>query len=163
MAGLAGGGAAAATDSVTAQETETETDGGTATAGRAESGTSTGDGAADGGEPDFSGRFDDVGNFEGTVVDPRGEAPPQVSVGVKANGGYFEYGPPAIHVENGDTVRWTWTGQGRVGQGCPHNVVEEDGVFDSANRAVGGSAPSGTRSRKTESTGISANPIDSSE
>jgi len=120
VTGLAGTGVAGAA-SATAAAQETETEGG---------GTPTGDGTAagggGGGQPDFGDWFEDVGNYNGEVVDLRGEADPQVSVGVEANGGAFGFGPLAVHVENGATLTWTWTGEG-----CPHNVVEQEGVFDS--------------------------------
>jgi halocyanin-like protein len=56
----------------------------------------------------------------------RGQDEVTVEVGVDANGGAFGFGPAAVHVDNGATVRWEWTGNG--GQ---HNVVSQDGAFES--------------------------------
>jgi len=67
----------------------------------------------------------DVGNFDG-VEDMTGNSEVTVQVGVEANGGNFGFGPAAIRVDAGTTVVWEWTGQG--GQ---HNVVDEDGNFES--------------------------------
>ena len=149
MTGLAGGGmVGGASAPAVAQETETDsgetatgggTAGGTATGGGGTAtggGTASGDGTAGGGtaggggggggQPDFGDFFEDVDNYDGTVADLRGEDAPEVEVGVQANGGAFGFGPPAVHVDNGATVTWIWTGQG-----CPHNVVAEEGTFDS--------------------------------
>ena len=49
-----------------------------------------------------------------------------VEVGTEANGGNFGFTPPAIHVDNGATVVWEWTGEGGS-----HNVVNEGGEFES--------------------------------
>jgi len=78
--------------------------------------------------PDFDGFLDNVGNYDGSVADRRGETEVTVSVAVEANGGSFGFGPPAVHVDNGATVRWEWTGEGGA-----HNVVERSGVFDSGD------------------------------
>ncbi|WP_135362683.1 halocyanin domain-containing protein [Halosimplex halophilum] len=166
VTGLAGVGAAGAA-SATAAAQETETDGGgdtttgegtptgggngTATDGGTAAGTATdggtadgGGGAADGGtaggggggQPDFDGWFEGVGNYTGEVVDLRDESDPEVQVGTEANGGAFGFGPPAVHVENGATLTWTWTGEG-----CPHNVVEDEAVFDSGEPGCEGASP----------------------
>lgn len=158
--GFAGTGAVGAAASTAAAQQETETDGGgtategggTGTAGggtaggtaaggggTAGGGAAGGDGTAGGGgggEPDFGGWFEDVSNFDGNVVDLRGEANPEVEVGVEANDGFFGFGPAAVHVENGATLTWTWTGQG-----CPHNVVEQDEVFSSGEAGCEGVGP----------------------
>ena len=153
VAGLAGGGAVgAASAPAGAQETETDDDGtasgggtadgtamgdgGTATGGGTAGGTADGDetagggtaggGDGGGGQPDFGTFFEGVDNYTGDVVDLRGEGQPEVQVGTQANGGAFGFGPAAVHVENGATVTWTWTGEG-----CPHNVVADDDTFDS--------------------------------
>jgi halocyanin-like protein len=87
-----------------------------------------------GGPPNFDGFLDPVGNFDGTVVDATGQDSATVEVGVQANGGAFGFGPPAIHVDNGATVQWEWTGDGGG-----HNVVSAgDGPLDSGS-AVGSS------------------------
>ncbi|PSP53163.1 hypothetical protein BRC67_02430 [Halobacteriales archaeon QH_3_68_24] len=73
----------------------------------------------------FDGWFDDVSNFDG-VVDRRGNDGVVVEVGVDANGGAFGFGPAAVRVSPGTTVRWEWTGEGGG-----HNVVADDGTFNS--------------------------------
>ncbi|MDS0258028.1 halocyanin domain-containing protein [Haloarcula sp. S1CR25-12] len=132
--------AAAATGTAAAQEgtaTESGTESGTATgtesgtAAGTESGTASGGGG--GGPPDFGGYLDQVGNFSGSVTDARGQDTATVEVGVEANDGPFGFGPAAIHVDNGATVQFEWTGNGN------HNVVSDgDGPLDSGS-AVGGS------------------------
>jgi halocyanin-like protein len=82
--------------------------------------------------PDFGGWFDDVSNFDGTV-DARGESRVTIEVGSKANGGAFGFGPAAVRVDPGTTVVWEWNGKGGV-----HNVVAEDGSFESEMVAEAG-------------------------
>ena len=98
---------------------------GTATA---QEGTEGGDGGG-GGEPDYGGFLDQVGNFDGTTVDATGQDTATVEVGVQANGGAFGFGPPAIHVDNGATIEFEWTGEGGG-----HNVVSDgEGPLDSGS------------------------------
>jgi halocyanin-like protein len=66
----------------------------------------------------------DVSNFGG-VEDMRGSDQVTVRVGVEANGGPYGYGPAAVHVDNGATVQFEWTGNQE------HNVVHQDGDFES--------------------------------
>jgi halocyanin-like protein len=105
--------------------------GATATAGAA-SGTAAAteaggdEGGGGGGEPDLGGYLDDVGNFGGSVEDATGQDQVTVAVGAEGNGGALAFGPAAIHVDNGATVVWEWTGEGGS-----HNVVSEDGAFES--------------------------------
>jgi halocyanin domain len=56
----------------------------------------------------------------------------QVTIGVGVGGGRA-YGPAAARVTVGTTVRWEWTGKG--GQ---HNVLDEDGTFESVLTAEAG-------------------------
>ncbi|QLH79322.1 halocyanin domain-containing protein [Halosimplex rubrum] len=138
VTGLFGAGAAGAANATAAAQQTGADGGGTATGGGTAGGggTATGGdggtagggtaGGGGGGQPDFGTWFEGVGNYNGEVVDLRGESDPTVSVGTEANGGAFGFGPPAVHVENGATLTWTWTGEG-----CPHNVVEQEEVFDS--------------------------------
>jgi len=71
----------------------------------------------------------DVDNYDGTIVDARGQETVTVEVGVAANGGPFGFGPAAVHVDPGTTVQWEWTGEGGG-----HNVVSaEDGPLDSGS------------------------------
>ncbi len=124
MLGAAGTTATAVTGTAAAQE-GTPTAGGTpagtedGNATGTEAGSPEGDGGG-GGPPDFGGFLDDVGNFDGTVVDARGQDQVSVAVGAQGNGGAFAFDPPAVHVDNGATVVWEWTGEGGG-----HNVVSE--------------------------------------
>ena len=142
--------AAAATGSAAAQEgtaTEsgtgtpagtpagTETGTATGTETGTESGTSSGGGGGGGGgeapPPDFGGFLGPVTNYSGPgdVVDARGQDSVTVEVGVEANGGAYGFGPAAVHVDNGATVQFEWTGEGGG-----HNVVSQgDGPLDSGN------------------------------
>ncbi len=94
---------------------------------------SGGDGGGGGGQPDFGGYLDDVGNFDGSVVDATGQDEATVEVGAEGNGGNLAFGPAAVHVDNGATVVWEWTGEGGS-----HNVVSEDGAFESDLTGEGG-------------------------
>ncbi|EMA19773.1 MULTISPECIES: halocyanin domain-containing protein [Haloarcula] len=99
---------------------------GTATA---QEGTEGGDGGGGGGEPDYGGFLDQVGNFDGSTVDETGKDTVTVEVGVQANGGAYGFGPAAVHVDNGATVQFEWTGEGGG-----HNVVSDgDGPLDSGS------------------------------
>ncbi|MDS0281253.1 halocyanin domain-containing protein [Haloarcula onubensis] len=134
--------AAAATGTAAAQEdaTESATEAGTAagtetgTAAGTEAGTesgtaSGGGGGGSAGPPDFGGFLDPVGNFGGSVTDARGQDTATVEVGVEANGGAYGFGPAAIHVDNGATVQWEWTGNGGG-----HNVHSAgEGPLDSGS------------------------------
>jgi len=92
--------------------------------GNGDSGDDGGSGSG-GNEPDYGSWFDNVGNFDGTV-DKTGQAEVTVQVGSQANGGGFGFAPPAIRVSPGTTVTWEWTGEGGS-----HNVVADDGSFES--------------------------------
>jgi halocyanin-like protein len=75
--------------------------------------------------PDFGGHLDDANGFDGTVVDRTGQETVTVTVGVGEH--TYAFDPPAVHVDNGTTVRWEWTGDGGA-----HNVVSaDDGPLDS--------------------------------
>jgi len=89
------------------------------------------EGGDGGGEtvPDYGGYLDQVGNFDGSTVDATGQDTVTVEVGVQANGGAYGFGPPAVHVDNGATVEFEWTGEGGG-----HNVVSDgDGPLDSGS------------------------------
>ena len=92
------------------------------------------DGGSDGGSAtyDFGGYLDGANLYEGpdSVEDLRGQSSVTVEVGA---GNGFAFSPAAIHIDPGTTVTWEWTGQGGA-----HNVVANDGTFDS-----GSAAPSG--------------------
>lgn len=74
-------------------------------------------------EPDYGDFMEDVPNYEGTY-DFRGEDEVEVLVGAGEQGLQFE--PAAIMIDSGTTVIWEWTGEGGA-----HNVVHEDGEFES--------------------------------
>ncbi|MHB9285614.1 halocyanin domain-containing protein [Halobacteriales archaeon Cl-PHB] len=137
LAAAAGGTGAAAASGTALAQSDNETGGnetagngtaggnetaGNETSGNETGGNETGGGGGGGGTPDFGGYLDDANLYEGSVQDLRGEDP-TVSVGA---GEGFAFDPPAIHVDNGATVTWEWTGQGGS-----HNVVHEDGDFES--------------------------------
>ena len=124
--------ASAATGAAAAQEdgTATESGGGTGTpSGGGTASGGDGGGGEPAGPPDFGGFLDQVGNFDGSVADATGQSTATVEVGVQANGGAFGFGPPAIHVDNGATVEFNWTGEGGG-----HNVISKpDGPLDSGS------------------------------
>lgn len=84
-------------------------------------------------EPQIGGWLDDVDNYRG-IEDWRGNEEVRVKVGATnddvpgdlevTNGMVFE--PPAIHVDDGTTVIWEWTGEGG-----DHNVEDDGGEFES--------------------------------
>ncbi len=82
-------------------------------------------GGGGGGEPDLGGYLDGANNFDGSVVDETGSG--EVTVDVGAGSG-LAFGPAAVHVDNGATVVWEWTGEGGN-----HNVVSENDVFNSGD------------------------------
>jgi halocyanin-like protein len=57
-------------------------------------------------------------SYDGTLLDRTGRDAVTVDVGAEGNGGNFAFGPSAVVVTAGTTVRWAWTGEGN-----PHNVV----------------------------------------
>ena len=110
--------------------------------------TPTADGSS---EPEFDQAtvdeyLSDVGNYDGTVVDERGSSSVTVAVGTEGNGGNYAFSPPAVVVDAGTTVQFEWTGQGQQ-----HNVVHEDGDYESELYAE-----AGTHFERTfDSTGVS--------
>jgi len=113
-------------DGETATGTGTTAADGETTAG----GTTTGGGGGSlgSGTPDLGGYLDDVGNYDGNIETFPGSSTVTVEVGAEGNGGNFAFAPPAIHVANGTTVVWEWTGEGGG-----HNVVAESDAFDSGS------------------------------
>lgn len=69
--------------------------------------------------------FNDVDNYDG-VVDETGSESVEIEVGAEGNDGNYAFGPAAVQVDPGATVVWTWTGEGGS-----HNVVAEDGSYES--------------------------------
>ena len=92
-------------------------------AGAAGAAAATGLAAGTGGAAaQYDGWLDDVDNYDGTY-DYTGQD--EVTVDVGAVDG-LKFGPAAILIDPGTTVVWEWTGEGGA-----HNVVAEDGTFDS--------------------------------
>ena len=80
----------------------------------------------------FGGWFENVSNYEG-VVDLTGRSRVTIAVGATGNQGNFAFGPAAVRVDPGTTVVWKWTGKG-----SSHNVVAEDGSFESETTGSSG-------------------------
>jgi len=70
--------------------------------------------------------LDGANNYGGEVADKTGQS--EVTVEVGAGDGGLAFGPAAVHVDNGATVKFEWTGEGGA-----HNVVAEDGSFESGS------------------------------
>jgi halocyanin-like protein len=133
--------AAAATGTATAQENGTEAGNETTASGNETD--SGGGGGGGGGQPDLGGFLDDANNFDGSIADRRGQDEVVVEVGAGSSG--LAFGPAAVHVDNGATVVWEWTGEGGA-----HNVVEQGNeVFNS-----GSAKSSGTYEYTFEEDGI---------
>lgn len=82
---------------------------------------------SDSGVPDeVSEYLSETGNFDGTVADETGSGNVEVQVGAEGNGGNVAFAPPAVRIDAGTDINWTWTGEGGS-----HNVVHEDGEFRS--------------------------------
>jgi halocyanin-like protein len=111
LAGCSGGSTASGEGDATEEPT------GTATA--------AGDGGSGGSTDAVEEYLADTDNYDG-VVDETGASEVTVAVGSEANGGNFGFGPAAVRVSAGTTVVWEWTGLG-----SSHNVVAEDGSFES--------------------------------
>ncbi|WP_436930066.1 halocyanin domain-containing protein [Halosimplex halobium] len=94
---------------------------------------------------DLTDWFSNVSNADG-VVDETGESEVTVEVGVQGNNGAFAFGPAAVRVDPGTKVVWKWTGEG-----TPHNVVAEDGSYESEMISEAGA----TFSHTFESEGVS--------
>jgi len=133
-----GGDGSGETATPTAESTETATptaesmETATPTAESTETATPTDSGGERGGASAIDEYLSDADNYDGTVVDATGQDEVTVEVGAEGNGGGFAFAPPAVRVESGTTVLWDWVGQGGL-----HNVVAEDGTFDSGEPASG--------------------------
>lgn len=94
-----------------------------------------GNGGGDGGDgapPSYDGFLDDTDNYDG-VADETGSDGVTVDVGTEGNGGAYSFDPVAVRVDAGTTVTWEWTGEGQQ-----HDVVAEDGSFESGLSAEAG-------------------------
>jgi halocyanin-like protein len=101
-------------------ETSAADSGGTPTTSNSAGGGSANDGASA-----FGGWFDNTVNYD-SVADKTGANEVAVEVGAEGNNGPYAFAPPAIRVGTGTTVMWKWTGKGGS-----HNVVAQDGNFES--------------------------------
>jgi len=113
-------GALAGCSTETADDTDTEGDGG-ATPTEAPGTTSGGDGGSVPSE--VSEYLSNTSNFDGSLADETGSDSVSVTVGGDAG---LLFTPAAIRVSTGTTVTWEWGGGF-------HNVVAEDGAFDSGD------------------------------
>ena len=98
--------------------------------GSDDGGDGTGDGNGGDVPSDVSDYLSDANNFDGSVADETGSGNVEVEVGA-ANG--LAFGPAAVRIDAGTDINWSW-----VGAGGAHNVVAEEGAFDSGS-TVGGS------------------------
>ncbi len=77
--------------------------------------------------------LNETSNYDGTIQDETDSDSVTVDVGAEGNGGAFAFAPPAIRVSPGTTVTWVWTGNGNG-----HNVVHEQGDFESEQSTEAG-------------------------
>ncbi|MFB6178213.1 MAG: halocyanin domain-containing protein [Halorientalis sp.] len=119
------GGAAGGTAAVSAGAGTAVAQEGNSSSGNESSGGGGG-GSAPAGPPDFGGYLDGANNYDDKVIDKTGQK--EVTVQVGAGSTHLAFGPAAVHVDNGATVKWEWTGKGGA-----HNVVANDGEFDSGS------------------------------
>ncbi|PSP95385.1 hypothetical protein BRC91_02430, partial [Halobacteriales archaeon QS_4_62_28] len=127
----AGATTATAATGVAAAQEGNESSGGEGDGGGGGDGDGGGEGddGGGGGPPEYGSWFESVSNFSEETADATGQDSATVEVGVEANDGAFGFGPPAIHVDNGATVQFEWTGEGGA-----HNVVSDgDGPLDSGD------------------------------
>jgi halocyanin-like protein len=99
---------------------------------------------ADGGDADLSEWFADTDGVD-EVTDARGQGRVEVAVGAEGNGGRYAFDPPAVRIDPGATVVWTWTGGGGM-----HNVAAADGSFESEYYEASGE----TFERSVDATGV---------
>lgn len=93
---------------------------------------------------DLSGWFENTDDAD-RVVDATGRSEVAVEVGASGNGGDFAFAPPVLRVDPGTRLVWTWTGRGGS-----HDVVAEDGTFESGTKSGAGETFEWT----DESTGV---------
>jgi halocyanin-like protein len=82
-----------------------------------------GNGNGTGVPPEVEQYLSDANNYDG-LVDMTGESEVTVEVGAGDTG--LAFGPAAVQVDPGTTIIWEWTGEGGS-----HNVIDEDGGFES--------------------------------
>jgi len=96
---------------------------------------------SDGGVPSATGTpkdavdqyLNETDNYDGTMQDETDSDGVTVDVGAEGNGGAYAFAPAAVRVSSGTTVTWVWTGNGNG-----HNVVHEEGEFESDQSAEEG-------------------------
>ena len=90
--------------------------------------TENGDAGGNGGAGNVPSEVDDylseASEYNGSLEDMTSEDEATVEVGAGSDG--LAFSPAAIQVDSGTTVTWEWTGEGGA-----HNVVHEDGEFES--------------------------------
>jgi halocyanin-like protein len=85
----------------------------------------SGSGSDGGGVPsEVEEYLSDAMNYDGTVADETGSGNVEVAVGAGDSG--LAFGPAAVRIDTGTDINWSWTGAGGA-----HNVVAQDGEFDS--------------------------------
>ena len=80
---------------------------------------------------DVSDYLSDANNFDSSVTDETGSDSVELDVGAGSNG--LAFGPAAVRIDAGTDVTWSWTGSGGS-----HNVVAEEGAFDSGSTVNSG-------------------------
>lgn len=124
--GSGGSSGATADETATPAGTPADSDGGSGSGSDDGSDADGSDSSEPGTTPgEVSEYLSDVGNFSG-VVDETGSDSATVTVGAEGNGGNLAFGPAAVRVSAGTEVTWEWNGLGGS-----HNVVAEDGSFES--------------------------------
>lgn len=89
-------------------------------------------GSGNGDAPAFGGWLDDTANYD-SVADETDASTVDIEVGAEGNNGPYAFAPPAVRIGTGTTITWKWTGEGGS-----HNVVAQDGTFESEMSAEKG-------------------------
>ncbi len=105
--------------------------------GAATGGGDGGDSASVPGEIDSYLNDNDANQYGGNAADMTGQDSVDISVGAGNQG--YAFDPAAVVVSAGTEVNWVWTGNG--GQ---HNIVADDGTFESERMSSAGSSFSHT-------------------
>jgi halocyanin-like protein len=89
-----------------------------AASGSATAASEGGGGGGGGAKPDVGGYLQGANNYDGEIVDARGQD--EVTIDVGAGDG-LSFGPAAVWVDVGTTIVWEWTGNGGA-----HNVISDN-------------------------------------
>lgn len=84
--------------------------------------TTTDSGTGPDDQPTVEEFLSETDNFDG-IEDQTGTDAVNIDVGVESNGAFYGFRPPAVRIDQGTTVTWTWTGQGGT-----HNVIARHGA-----------------------------------